>query len=398
MIPLVDAASWVIAAGAGIPCLVLSTEIMLGLSGAQDQAAGLPEARSVVIVPAHDEAAVIEASLCALKAAVPTNTRILVVADNCTDETAAIARGTGVDVVERHDRERRGKGYALAFARDHLAGTQGTQPDVVVVLDADCRLAPGSIERLAGACVATGRPAQARNLLVPPGDANPMVQISCFAFALKNLVRARGLQRMAGAITLMGTGMAFPWPLFSGLPLASGHLAEDMELGVALIRQGKGALLVPSASVTSPPAAPADTLEQRKRWEHGFLSVATRQAVPLLVEGLVRRRRALVALGLDLMVPPLALMGVLVLFAGIAVAIACLAGASVLPLVCLGAIATLTTALVLIAWFIHGRAFLRPGALLRVPFYVLWKLPLYLGLVKGRETRWVRTRRRVERG
>ena len=392
---LLDAASWVVAGAATVPCLVLSGEIALGLAGCPDRTTPAPAARVAVIVPAHDEAAVIEGSLRALMAAVPPGTRILVVADNCSDATAAIARGTGADVIERTDRERRGKGYALAFARDHLAaGLPGTQPEVVLVLDADCRLAPGSVERLAGSCLATGRPAQARNLLTAPGgEASPLVQISCFAFALKNLVRARGLQRMAGAITLMGTGMAFPWPMFARLPLASGHLAEDMELGVELIRQGQGAVLVPAASVTSPHAARADTLEQRKRWEHGFLSVAARQALPLLGEGLARRRSSLIALGLDLLVPPLALMGVLVLGAGVVLALAWLAGASAAPLIALGASAGLAGVLVLAAWAAMGRALLRPGALLRVPLYIIWKLPLYLRFLGRRETRWVRTRR-----
>jgi len=394
MIALLDAAGWALAGIVSVPCLVLSTEVVLGLAGGADPIPPAATARLAVIVPAHDEAAVIEPSLRALRAAVPAQTRILVVADNCTDDTAALARRCGAEVIERSDAARRGKGYALAFARDRLAaGSAADRPEVVMVLDADCRVAPGSLERLAGACLATGRPAQARNLLGPPDGASPMVQISCFAFALKNLVRARGLQRLGGAITLMGTGMAFPWPLFAGLPLASGHLAEDMELGVDLIRRGQGARLVPAAAVTSPPAAHADTLEQRKRWEHGFLSVALRQAVPLLAEGAVKGRRDLAALGLDLLVPPLALMGAVVLGGCMALAVACMAGASALPLAVLGASGGLAALAILAAWVAHGRALLRPAALLRMPLYMAWKLPLYLRFLTRRETRWVRTRR-----
>ena len=394
MIALLDLANWAVAIVAAVPCAVLVMEIAVGIAGGDDPIPPVA-ARLAVIVPAHDEAAVIEPSLRALLALAPSGTRVLVVADNCTDATAAIARRCGVEVIERSDQERRGKGYALAFARDHLSAVPSeAQPEVVVVLDADCRIAPGSLERLAGACLASGRPAQARNLLAAPlAGASPMVQISCFAFALKNLVRARGLQRLAGAIPLMGTGMAFPWPLFARLPLASGHLAEDMELGVDLIRQGQGAMLVPAAQVTSPPAAQADTLKQRTRWEHGFLSLATQRALPLVVEGMVKGQPTLAALGLDLLVPPLALMGVLVVGACAVLAAACLAGASAAPLMFLAAFGGLAALMVLVAWALYGRSLLRPAALLRVPLYILWKLPLYLRFLTRRETSWLRTRR-----
>ena len=71
--------------------------------------------------------------------------RLLVVADNCTDHTAAVARAAGAEVLERRDAERRGKGYALAAGVDTL---RAGPPDVVVIVDADCRPAAGAIDRL----------------------------------------------------------------------------------------------------------------------------------------------------------------------------------------------------------------------------------------------------------
>ena len=71
-----------------------------------------------VIVPAHNEAEVIERTVSSLrKIDWPADRfRVLVVADNCTDTTAVLARGAGAEVLERHDPTLRGKGYALAFA------------------------------------------------------------------------------------------------------------------------------------------------------------------------------------------------------------------------------------------------------------------------------------------
>ena len=81
-----------------------------------------------------------------------------------SDDTAACVRAAGCEAIERHDLTARGKGYALAFGRDHLAA--GAPPDAVVILDADCRLLPGSIEALAREALARGAPVQAVNLVM----------------------------------------------------------------------------------------------------------------------------------------------------------------------------------------------------------------------------------------
>ena len=48
---------------------------------------------------------------------------------------------------------------------------------------------------------------------------------------------------------------------------------------------------------------------------------------------------------------------------------------------------------VVLAWLRHGRHLMRPAELLRLPVYVLWKLPVYLAYAFGRRSGWVRTRR-----
>ena len=85
---------------------------------------GAPELRFAIVVPAHNEEAGIAATVSNLKAVDYPKDRfsIIVVADNCSDETAARAEAAGAQVIVRHDQERRGKGYALAFAFERLAG------------------------------------------------------------------------------------------------------------------------------------------------------------------------------------------------------------------------------------------------------------------------------------
>ena len=151
--------------------LCFAVELLVGLAPLERSIDARPQdGMTVVVVPAHDEEAMIAATLSGLKAAAHGLARILVVADNCTDQTAAEARRAGVEVIERSDPDRRGKGFALDFARSHLASAP---PDLVVIVDADCRIDSQSLKHLIAACAATARPCQAMYLLDPVPRGSP---------------------------------------------------------------------------------------------------------------------------------------------------------------------------------------------------------------------------------
>lgn len=346
--------------------------------------------KTVVVVPAHNEAEGIAASLASIAADLPENAHILVVADNCTDGTADVARNAGAEVIERHDGERRGKGYALSFARDHLAAAP---PGVVAIIDADCRPAPGSIAALRDAVAAWQVPVQGRSVVEADGAPSPMVQISNFAYLIKTYVRQRGAGAVGRVALLGGTGMALPWMIFEAAPLASGDLVEDLSLGVFAVKRGQPPRFLETARVTSHAAAQSNTLTQRTRWEHGFIASMGKYALPLLGDGLRGARWSQIWLGLHLLVPPLALLAVIGTVILVAVgALGWFAGVMAPALTLLATMAVAAVA-ILIAWALHGRAVLSSGALLRLPLYVLWKLPIYLRLVRKPEAAWVRTDR-----
>lgn len=240
-----------------------TVEVLAGLKRPSAGRTTAKAATAVVVIPAHDEAAVIADSVRATRTALADGVRLLVVADNCADETAELARAAGAEVIERNDLNQRGKGFALAFAADHLAGNP---PDVFAVLDADCRIDAMSLRTLVDAA-ATGRPAQAINLLRPDQSAPPLVQISTFAFMLKNLVRQRGLQRLAGRVHLTGTGMAMPYSLFRASSGVRSSIVEDLALGLELADAGHAPMLVSGANVWSGGSTERGTLTQRRRWE-----------------------------------------------------------------------------------------------------------------------------------
>lgn len=350
-----------------------------------------PNATAVVIVPAHDEAPIIAAGLEKLKAAADQSARILVVADNCTDRTAEIARSLGVEVVERTDAARRGKGFALDFARAHL---RQAPPDVVIIVDADCTTDADSVASLIARCIETGRPCQAVNLQFPDRHGSPTVQLSTFAFFIKNVIRQRALQRLAGRVHLLGTGMAVPWQIFDRAALATDNIVEDLQMGVELAQEGHSPLFVEDASVWSHPETEKNTLAQRHRWEGGFLASAGRTVPAMLMRSLAAGDPKQLWAAINLSIPPLALL-VAIDLGGLILgsAAAFLTSADAWPVFALAGSLFAATIGLTLAWALGGRRFVTLGGLARVPFYLLWKLPMYAGFVrKGAPTDWIRTR------
>ena len=373
--------------------LCFGVELLAGIRPlAPDQPVPPENAPTVIIVPAHDEEPIISATLDELGKVAVDRAHVLLVADNCSDRTARIARNIGVDVIERNDNARRGKGYALDFARAHL---RADPPDIVIIFDADCAAERGSIERLIERCVATGKPCQARYIQTPAPDGTPALQLSTFAFYIKNVVRQRALQRIAGRVHLLGTGMAIPWRLFEQIDLASGNIVEDLEIGLELAEAGHRPLSMEDALVTSDPASEQDTLEQRRRWEGGYLQSA-RAWVPRIATHSLRRGdlRGL-WMAINLLIPPIALLVLLDLGALIAAALAHrLLGAAEWPLLLLAAALLFAAIALALAWASGGSRFITPGGIARIPAYLAWTLPLYLGLARhGAPKEWLRTRR-----
>jgi cellulose synthase/poly-beta-1,6-N-acetylglucosamine synthase-like glycosyltransferase len=367
-------------------------EVLVGLrplrSAARAEAGDLS---AVIIIPAHDEEAVIEPTVRAALAEAGGEIGLLVVADNCADRTADLARSAGAHVLVRDDEEHRGKGFALAAARDHL---RSNPPDVVVVLDADCRIDARSLRALVDCARVRRRPCQAINLLVPDLGDGPLVQLSSFAFMVKNLIRQRALQRLANRAHLTGTGMALPWPVFETANLGGANIVEDLALGLELADRAAPPMVVESATVWSPAASASGTLTQRRRWEGGFLATMLKAAPAALARSVRRGDGQGLCAALDLCIPPLALLvmlnGTALLLAGLAV----LGGGAAWPLLVQVAVGIIAAIAVVLAWFKEGRRFASAATLLRLPLYILWKLPMYVGLARrGAPKDWLRSGR-----
>ncbi len=344
-----------------------------------------------VLVPAHNESSNLVATLSAIQAQLRPQDRLLVVADNCTDDTAAVARRCGALVAERTDALRRGKGYAL----DHGLQVLGQAPPAcVVMVDADCLVEPQAIGRLAQEALNTGRPVQASYLMLPADRPALGERIATFAWRVKNHVRPLGARELGLPCLLTGSGMAFPWAVLQGAPLASANIVEDMQLGIDLACRGHLPGFLPDAVVTSRFAERSAAHEgQRRRWEHGHIATLLSQTPRLIAASVRLRQVRLLGLALELSMPPLALF-VLLLSGVLSATLAWAFATGVwLPLaVASSALAAFAVAIG-IAWRIAGADLLTVVDLLGAPAYVWRKLPIYFSFLRKRESAWVRTER-----
>jgi cellulose synthase/poly-beta-1,6-N-acetylglucosamine synthase-like glycosyltransferase len=374
-----------------LPNAVLGVEALAALlPDRRKRPADQRRPRVAILIPAHDEEGGIGKTVSGLLAEITDGDRIIVIADNCSDHTADVARAAGAEVIERTDPDRRGKGHALSFGANHL---RASPPEVVIIMDADCRVERGTLRQLAELAAYRDRPVQAVYLMHAV-DRRGMSGVSAFAFLVRNLVRPTGLARLGLPSQLTGTGMAFPWHVYRDAPATEGFLVEDLLLGHELALRGKAPLLCEDVIVGSDfPTSEQASLKQRRRWEHGELAILLRTP-RLIARGISSLDPGLIALALDSAVPPLALLVVLQTTAtGGAVVLALLGGSWVPVALTLTGGGLLTLGLGA-AWLAHGRELLSLSDLAKIPSYVLWKLPLYSSFMRrGMHSEWERTER-----
>jgi cellulose synthase/poly-beta-1,6-N-acetylglucosamine synthase-like glycosyltransferase len=350
------------------------------------------EKRVAVIVPAHNESSGLIPTLQDIKAQLGAADRLIVVADNCSDDTAAVAAASGAEVIVRNDPDRIGKGFAMGWGVTHLSQDP---PDFVLFVDADCRLQADLIEGLKRVCQQVQRPVQALFMMRSAEDSPINHSFAEFAWILRNWIRPLGLRNLHCPVQLMGTGMMFPWRTISSAPLASGHLVEDLKLGLDLAKTGQAPYFFPFVKVTSVfPTSAKGTESQRQRWVQGHLATIGKFVPRLLAVGLMRGDVKLLALALDLLVPPLSLLALLIVGTMVLTSFVALLGGSWLPALIAGGNLAGFILCVLLAWFKFGRQVLPAREALSFGSFALKKIRLYGRMVTGATaSHWIRTDR-----
>jgi len=348
--------------------------------------------RFSIVVPAHDEATGIVRTVQSLLALdyPPELCRVVVVADNCTDATATLARGAGAMVLERNDTTRRGKGYALMFAYD--AVIRDAWADAIVVVDADT-IVSTNLLTAAGARLANGEECAQAEYGVRNADESWRTRLMSLAFTLHHTLRSLGRERLMLSCGLRGNGMAFRTALLKRIPHQSTALAEDVEYGLALGLAGVRVAYLHEATVLGEmPATEAASRTQRDRWERGRRELTRQWSKPLLRAALARNGTLARDLLADLWVPPLVSFSTFV-------TTGCSLSVLLWTLGWADALAPLFWAfsfLLLLVYIGRGCALSPAGwrvirDVVWVPVYVFWKFSARLRPARG--SAWVRTAR-----
>jgi len=354
---------------------------------------GAPALRFAVVVPAHDEAAGIAATMRSLAGVdyPPGLRQLLVVADNCSDDTAACARAAGALVLERRDEARRGKGYALAAA---FAWALEHGVDAVVVVDADTVVSANLLRAFAHRLDAGAQALQADYRVRNPA-ASWRTRLMTIALSAFHQVRSLGRARLGVSCGLRGNGMCLRSSLLRAVPYDAFSLVEDLEYGVRLGLAGYRVEYAPEAQVFGEMVAGGEAARsQRLRWEGGRARLRKTHGLALVRRGLLGRDALALDLAFDVLLPPLSQLGL----AGLGLLAA--SGASwglwgvgrAAELSCLLALGALG-AHVLGGWWYSGTGLRGLVDLACAPAYVLWKLALPRAPAAAADAEWIRTRR-----
>ena len=396
--------------------LLLTATAMVGAWRARrPKPVGNPRTRFLILIPAHNEEKLLPDLLANLRALdyPEKRYRVHVVADNCTDNTAELARRGGAVAHERTNLEQRGKGYALQWLLGQIWAAS-IPYDAVVILDADSIVSPNFLTVMDGRLARGERAIQAYYAVRDP-DRSWSVALRYAALAVLHYLRPLGRMVLGGSVGLKGNGMVFAASIVRRYPW-SASLTEDIEYHMALVLGGERVTFAHDAVVWAEmPGTLADAQSQNVRWERGRLEMV-RIYVPKLLAGAwgelrskrVKRAYMLFDAALEQIIPPFSILvgasvlGLLLAFIlGCAAALVAgrlawqfgggLTSASVglgLGLLLGQAIYTLTG-----LWLADAprRVYL---SLLAAPAMVVWKIWLYARVLLGLDRQgWVRTKR-----
>lgn len=349
------------------------------------------EPRLLFLVPAHDEELMISKcvrSLVDMEYPV-TSRQIVVIADNCTDATAMLARQEGAETLQRIDRESPGKPQAIAWALDQI---ELHDWDACVIVDADSTVAPTFASALAE--------------LAPLND---------IVFQPNNLVLNEyesWLTRLGGLLGRCRFEVTYPLKQSAGLncPIANGmgigtnllirdgwrsfSITEDSELYALYTEAGVRIRHASAANIFSQESRSLqEGATQRRRWLAGRIRVIQDWGVRIIRSPRITWRQKLdMFVELGLASPVVHLM---IAFAVSAVALFALPASAGRWIASVAAASLSGVAITtIIAVWRHPQPWRTLSAFFMLPAYASWRLVVLFGtLFTLRDNMWRRTAR-----
>jgi cellulose synthase/poly-beta-1,6-N-acetylglucosamine synthase-like glycosyltransferase len=404
MLELDRAILWLMLAGslAALPYFVYLLIVSLAALLQRRVTAGNPnhQSRFLVVIPAHDEEAGIGCTIRSCLALDYPRDRfeVVVIADNCTDRTAELARLEGAVVIERSHPSERSKGHALRFLFDRLVESgQFERIDAVVIIDADS-VADSDLLQGFAARLEQGHDWIQAFDTVANRDDSWRTRLMAYSFGLINGVLLKGQTALGLSAGFRGNGMCFSTRGLRRFPWKTHGLVEDLEYSWSLRAAGEHIAFAPEVAVHATMLAQGGEAArtQRSRWESGRSQLKRAMLNPLIKSkqlGLVKKLASVI----ELTLPTLAALAV-----GISGSLLFCAYCMVrhgawthdrpfLFLLALTALEASSLAIYGMApFFLFGLDWRVLLSLIHFPGYVLWKLSM---LFRAKPSQWVRTER-----
>ena len=354
---------------------------------------GNQKTRFAIIIPAHNEEMFLGRLLSSIASQEYPKTQYdaVVVADNCTDNTASVAHEYRAVVLERHDLEATGKGYALKY------GIESMQPekyDAWVIVDADCTFNVNVLKVFDGYLESGCRILQSTSAPANPGQSwfTRLIDVS---HSVSNEIILKGKKRLGLSIPLMGTGMCFASSVLERYGWSAFSIGEDWEFYVHLLSDGQRVAYAKEAKIFHQESSNLkQATSQRMRWSSGRFAIATKHGLKLLLKS-ARERDLHKMDGLLLLLLPNPSLGMNLTL----VMVLCSAGLVALGLPKIFLIWFGALFLFQAAFFLAGILYSKEKAkslqaVFLAPVFLIWKMVIDLLSVSGvGRKKWVRTKR-----
>ena len=363
--------------------LVVTAAQLLPARTLSDSASQDPQFALAIIVPAHNEEFLVSRSVTSLLTAAGNLAKVIVIAHNCSDSTAARAKAAGAEVLVYNDPDARGKGFALRYGFAHALDSGA---DAVMVVDSDSVVSPNTVTTVRQAFAAGARVVQCRYEMESRTNRSS-TRLAELAVRGFNVIRPRGRERLGLSAGILGNGFAIQRTVLEKIPYDAFSVVEDLEYHLHLVMAGERVRYLDQAVISADfPESHAGESIQRSRWEGGRLLTARKLAFPLGMK-IFRGKVRLIEPLCDLTGLPLAF-GVFALLIALCIPLTWVRWYAATALFVV--LAHVLTA----AW--AGPDFFGTLQLLAMsPLYILRKLWMIPGVLRGSSAKaaWVRTER-----
>lgn len=355
----------------------------------------VPTTRFGIIIPAHNEELLLNRLLKSIRDQdYPVGmAKSVVVADNCSDNTAQIGRANNALVLERTDDQHRGKGYAIKFA---LESIDMSAYDAIFVIDADSIIKNDIFTELDKALRNGNKIIQCYNGVANPGQ-SWFTRLLDVSRTVGNEILQPAKQKLGLSSNLMGNGMCFASNILMKYGWDAFTVGEDWEYYAKLVQAGEMVAFANKARVFHQESSSLkQATSQRMRWSSGRFAVAWQYGIGLFFRGLFEGNIRKMDAALPLLLPNPSL-GMNITLVGLVLSVIYGLALHKFAYLLWFLLLVLLQIFIFMVGIMHTRDKLKNFlSLFAAPIFLIWKMGVdaFSAVGLGRK-KWIRTERKL---